>query len=101
MLYADFKRAFEARLQTRADAYVNAVEYYRVQFGQMIEYLLRSILEQTDNLIKLRSCVYRLGIDRNDDDLEAALAEVLAEEHTAAEVASVFKHFQRESPECM
>ena len=52
MLYEDFERAFEARLQTRADAYVNAVEYHRVQFGQMIEYLLRSILEQTDNLIK-------------------------------------------------
>lgn len=52
MLYADFERTFEAQLQTRADAYVNAVEYYRVQFGQMIEYLLRSILERTDNLIK-------------------------------------------------
>lgn len=52
MLYADFEKAFEARLQTRADAYMNAVEYHRVQFGQMIEYLLRSILERTDNLIK-------------------------------------------------
>ena len=52
MLYEDFERAFEARLQTRADTYVNAVEYHRVQFGQMIEYLLRSILERTDNLIK-------------------------------------------------
>ena len=44
----------------------------------------------------LKSCVYRLGMDRYDD-LETALAEVLAEGHTAAEVASVFKHFQRES----
>ena len=52
MLYADFERAFEARLQTRADAYVNAVEYHRVRFGQTIEYLLRSILEETDHLIK-------------------------------------------------
>ena len=52
MLYPDFERAFEARLQTRADAYSNAVEYHRVRFGQTIEYLLRSILEQTDNLIK-------------------------------------------------
>ena len=52
MLYTDFERAFEARLQTRADAYSNAVEYHRVRFGQTIEYLLRSILEQTDNLIK-------------------------------------------------
>lgn len=52
MLYEDFERAFEARLQIRADAYVNAVEYHRVQFGQIIEHLLRSILEQTDHLIK-------------------------------------------------
>ena len=42
----------------------------------------------------LKSCVYRLGMDRYDD-LETALAEVLAEGHTSAEVASVFKHFQR------
>ena len=48
----------------------------------------------------LKSCVYRLGTDRYDD-LETALAEVLAEGHTAAEVASVFKHFQRESSVCM
>ncbi|MDE0011784.1 MAG: hypothetical protein OXU36_11590, partial [Candidatus Poribacteria bacterium] len=46
----------------------------------------------------LRSCVYRLGINRDNNDLEEALAEVLAEGHTSAEVASVFKHFQRESP---
>lgn len=52
MLYADFERAFEARLQTRADTYVNAVEYHRVRFGQTIEYLLRSILEQMDALIQ-------------------------------------------------
>ena len=51
MLYADFERAFETRLQTRADAYVNAVEYHRVQFGQLIAHLLQSILEQTDNLL--------------------------------------------------
>ena len=44
----------------------------------------------------LRSCVYRLGIDREDNDLETALAEALTEEHTPAEVASVLKHFQRE-----
>ena len=50
----------------------------------------------------LKSCVYRLGINRDDDDLETALAEVLETEgHTAAEVASVFKHFQRESSVCM
>lgn len=48
----------------------------------------------------LKSSVYRLGINRYDG-LETALAEVLAEEHTAAEVEWVFKHFQQESSVCM
>ena len=48
----------------------------------------------------LKSCVHRLGINRDDDDLETALAEVLAEGHTSAEVAFVFKHFQREGSIC-
>lgn len=52
MLYADFKRAFEAQLQTRADSYSNAVEYHRVRFGQTIQYLFRSILEQADTLVQ-------------------------------------------------
>ena len=49
----------------------------------------------------LRSSVYRLGTNRYDR-LETALAEVLAEGHTPAEVESVFKHFQRDSstPSC-
>ena len=47
----------------------------------------------------LKSSVYRLGINRYDN-LETALAEALAERHTAAEVASVFKHFQQESSGC-
>ena len=42
----------------------------------------------------LRSCVYRLGTNRYDR-LEPAVAEQLAERHTPAEVASVFKHFQQ------
>ena len=48
----------------------------------------------------LKSCVYRLGMNRYDD-LETALAEVLAEGHTAAEVAFIFKHFQREGSVCI
>ena len=44
----------------------------------------------------IRSCAYRLGTNRYDG-LEPALAEVLRERHTPAEVASVFKHFQREA----
>ena len=44
----------------------------------------------------MRTCVYRLGTNRYDG-LERTLAEVLGERHTPAEVASVFKHFQREA----
>ena len=44
----------------------------------------------------VRSCVYRLGTNRYDR-LETAVAEVLTERHTPAEVASVFKHFRRET----
>ena len=43
----------------------------------------------------IRSCAYRLGTNRYDG-LEPALAEVLGERHTPAEVESVFKHFGRE-----
>ena len=43
----------------------------------------------------LKSSVYRLGTNRYDH-LETALSEVLAEGHTPAEVASVFKHFRRD-----
>ena len=52
MLYADFERAFEARLQTRANLYPHAVEYHRARFNQTIQYLLVSTLEQTDTLIQ-------------------------------------------------
>lgn len=40
--------------------------------------------------------VYRLGMNRYDR-LETAVAEVLTERHTSAEVESVFKHFRRET----
>ena len=42
------------------------------------------------------SSVYRLGMNRYDR-LETAVAEVLTEQHTPAEVESVFKHFRRET----
>ena len=44
----------------------------------------------------VRSCVYRLGTNRYDR-LETAVAEALTEQHTPAEVESVFKHFRRET----
>ncbi|RKU24276.1 hypothetical protein C6503_01235 [Candidatus Poribacteria bacterium] len=86
-------RVFEESFQRETDDYLGETE--RTLFPPIF---CRQYEPETG---ALRSCVYRLGINRDDDDLEAALAEVLAEEHTAAEVASVFKHFQRESPECI
>ena len=52
MHYRKFKELFEARLQTRANLYPHAVEYPRVRFDQTIQYLLSSILEQTETLIQ-------------------------------------------------
>jgi len=52
MHYPEFETAFEAQLQTHTDAYPHAVEYHRARFNQTIQYLLSSILEQTDTLIQ-------------------------------------------------
>lgn len=52
MLYPEFETAFEARFQTRTDAYPHAVAYHRARFTQTIQYLLSSILEQTEDLIQ-------------------------------------------------
>ena len=52
MHYHKFEDFFEARLQTRANLYPHAVEYHRARFHQTIQYLLSSILEQTDTLIQ-------------------------------------------------
>ena len=45
---------------------------------------------------EMGSSVYRLGMNRYDR-LETAVAEALTEQHTSAEVESVFKHFRRET----
>ena len=47
------------------------------------------------------TCAYRHGTDRYEH-LETALAEVLSEHHTSAEIESVFKYFQRagSAPTC-
>lgn len=49
----------------------------------------------------ISSCAYRVGTNRYDS-LKTALASVLAEKHTPAEVELVFKHFQPEgsTPTC-
>ena len=52
MHYPEFETAFETRLQTHTDVYPHAVEYHRARFNQTIQYLLSSILEQTDTLIQ-------------------------------------------------
>ncbi len=52
MLYHEFETAFAARLQTYTELYPNAVAYHRARFEQTIQYLLSSILEQTEDLIQ-------------------------------------------------
>ena len=52
MYYPEFKTTFEARIQTHTNLYPNAVEYHRARFNQTIQYLLSSILEQTETLIQ-------------------------------------------------
>ena len=52
MHYPEFETVFEAQLQTHTDTYPHAVEYHRARFHQTIQYLLSSILEQTDTLIQ-------------------------------------------------
>ena len=52
MNYPEFETAFETRFQTHTDAYPHAVEYHQARFNQTIQYLLSSILEQTDSLVQ-------------------------------------------------
>ena len=52
MHYPEFEASFKARFQTHTDAYPHAVEYHRTRFNQTIQYLLSSILEQTETLIQ-------------------------------------------------
>lgn len=52
MHYTEFETSFEARLQTHTNLYPHAAAYHRARFNQTIQYLLSSILEQTDSLIQ-------------------------------------------------
>ena len=52
MRYHEFETMFEACLQTHTHLYPHAVEYHRARFDQTIQYLLSSILEQTETLIQ-------------------------------------------------
>lgn len=52
MHYLEFETAFEAQFQTHTNLYPHAVEYHRARFDQTIQYLLSSILEQTEDLVQ-------------------------------------------------
>ena len=52
MHYPEFETAFEAQFQKHTVSYPHAVEYHRARFNQTIQYLLSSILEQTETLIQ-------------------------------------------------
>ena len=52
MNYPEFETSFEAQFQTHTNAYPHAVEYHRARFDQTLQYLLFSILEQTETLIQ-------------------------------------------------
>ena len=52
MHYYEFETSFETHFQTHTDTYPHAVEYHRARFNQTIQYLLSSILEQTETLIQ-------------------------------------------------
>ena len=77
-------QVFEEGFQRRADDFRTARTLFPPIFCRRYE----------PDTGTLRSSVYRLGANRYDH-LETALAEVLAGGHTSAEVASVFKYFQR------
>ncbi len=50
MQYHEFEIAFEKLLKTQEDLYPHAVEYHRTNFRHSIQYLLSSILNQTETL---------------------------------------------------
>ena len=81
----EFVKVFEENLQRKTDDFRTENTLFPPIFCRRYE----------PDTGALRSCTYRLGVNRYDS-LETALATVLAEKHTPAEVESVFKHFQRE-----
>lgn len=52
MQYHEFETAFEKLLQTQESSYPHAIEYHRTNFQQSIQYLLSSILNQTETLVQ-------------------------------------------------
>lgn len=52
MQYHTFETAFEDLLQTQKNLYPHAVEYHQTNFQHSIQYLLSSILDQTETLVQ-------------------------------------------------
>lgn len=52
MQYHEFETAFEKLLQIPEEVYPHAVEYHRTNFQHSIQYLLSSILNQTETLVQ-------------------------------------------------
>ena len=52
MQYREFEIAFEKLLQTQENLYPHAVEYHRTNFQHSIQYLLTSVLNQTETLVQ-------------------------------------------------
>jgi len=92
------KNAAQALIQVFEEGFQRRTDNFRTERALLPPIFCRRYEPDTGTL---RSSVYRLGTNRYDH-LETALAEVLAEGHTSAEVAFVFKHFQRECsiPDC-
>ncbi len=86
------KNAAQALIQVFEEGFQRRTDDFRTERTLFPPIFCRRYEPDTGTL---RSSVYRLGTNRYDH-LETALAEVLAEGHTPAEVESVFKHFQRE-----
>lgn len=52
MEYREFETTFEKLLQTQKDLYPHAVDYHRTNFQHSIQYLLSSVLNQTETLVQ-------------------------------------------------
>ena len=86
------KNAAQALVQVFEESFQRRTDNFRTERALFPPIFCRRYEPDTGTL---RSSVYRLGTNRYDH-LETVLAEVLAEGHTPAEVASVFKHFRRD-----
>ena len=85
------KKAAQELIRVFAESSQRKIDDFRTESMLFLPVFCRQYEPDTG---AIRSCAYRLGTNRYDG-LEPALAEVLGERHTPAEVASVFKHFRR------